>query len=127
MAKKEDNLIPAAHKLSVEEQSRGGKNSVIARRAKKDLKQALEILLEKEYTDRNGNTLSGTEAIATKLFEQAMKGNIKAFEMVRDTTGQKPIEKVMLTEVEQDVIDEVEAMVKDKRSQYGKHDKKRGS
>lgn len=111
MGKGTKNLIPQAHRLTVEEQSAGGKASVEARRRKKDLRQALEMLLEKEYTDKSGNTLTGTEVVSTKLFEQAMKGNIRAFETLRDTVGQKPVEKVMVAEVEQDIINEVEALV----------------
>lgn len=90
---------------------KGGIASGEARRRKRDLRQALELLLEKEYRDKNGNTITGAEAITAKLFEQAMKGNIKAFETLRDTIGQKPVEKVMIAEVDQDVIDEVERMV----------------
>lgn len=107
----EKNLIPQAHKLTVEEASKGGKASVKARREKKDLRLALEMLLEKEFTDINGNKATGAEAISTKLFEQAMKGNVKAFETIRSTVGQDPVQKVMVAEVEQDVIDEVERMV----------------
>lgn len=104
-------LIPQAHKLTVEEASKGGKASVKARREKKDLRLALEMLLERDFTDKNGNIASGAEAISTKLFEQAMKGNVKAFETIRSTVGQDPVQKVMVAEVEQDVIDEVERMV----------------
>lgn len=105
------NLIPGAHPLTVEEASKGGKESAKARAAKRDLRKALEILLEKDFTDKNGNVLTGAEAITARLFEQAMKGNVKAFETLRDTVGQKPVEKVMLAEVDQDVIDEVERAV----------------
>lgn len=107
----EQNLIPQAHKLTDEEVSRGGKASGEARRRKRDLRQALEMLLEKEYKNGKGETITGTEAVTAKLFEQAMKGNIKAFETLRDTVGQKPIEKVMIAEVDQAVIDEVEKAV----------------
>lgn len=105
------NLIPQAHELTVEEASKGGKASGEARRRKKDLRQALEMLLDKEYQQRNGDMITGTEAISAKLFEQAMKGNIKAFETIRDSVGQKPVEKVMIADVDQSVIDEVERMV----------------
>lgn len=90
----EQNLRPSEYKLSQEEAKKGGINSGKARRAKRDLRKALELLLEKDFKDKNGNTVSGTEALTTKLFEQAMKGNVKAFETIRDTVGQKPIEKV---------------------------------
>ena len=90
---------------------KGGVASGVSKRRKKDLRQALEELLDRKYTDKNGNKLTGTEAITAKLFEQAMKGNIKAFETIRSTVGQDPIQKVMIAEVEQNVIDEVERAV----------------
>lgn len=107
----EQNLKPSEYKLSQEEAKKGGIRSGEVRRAKRDLRQALEILLERDYKDKNGNTLSGTEAITAKLFEQAMKGNIRAFETIRSTVGQDPVQKIMVAEVDQDVIDEVERMV----------------
>lgn len=113
MARKEDNLVKGdeAHKLTVEEQSMGGKASAEARRRKRDLREALEMLLEKEFTDKNGVSKSGTEVITAKLFEQAAKGNVKAFETIRSTVGQDPVQKVMIAEVDQSVIDEVESAV----------------
>lgn len=107
----EQNLRPGEYKLTLEEQKKGGKASVEARRAKRDLRKALEMLLEKDFTDKTGKTVSGTEAITAKLFEQAMKGNIKAFETIRSTVGQDPVQKVQVAEVSQEVIDEVEKMV----------------
>lgn len=107
----EQNLRPGEYKLSQEEAKKGGKASGEARRAKRDLRLALEALLEKEWTDKSGNKLTGTEAITAKLFEQAMKGNIRAFETLRDTVGQKPVEKVMVADVDPAVIDEVEKAV----------------
>ena len=107
----EQNLHPGEYKLSQEEAKKGGIASGEARRAKRDLRKALEMLLEKEYSDDKGNKLTGTETITAKLFQQAMKGNIRAFETLRDTVGQKPVEKVMVSEVSQDVINEVEQAV----------------
>lgn len=111
----EKNLVKGAdaHKLTAEEASKGGKRSAEVRRQKRDLRRALEMLLEKEFKDKNGNVATGAEAITTKLFEKAMKGDVRAFETLRDTVGQKPIEKVMVAEVDQDVIDEVERAVLD--------------
>jgi len=109
----EQNLLKGedAHKLTVEEASKGGKASAEARRRKRDLRLALEMLLEKDFKDKSGNDITGTEAITAKLFEQAMKGNVKAFETIRATVGQDPVQKVMIAEVDQDVIDEVEKAV----------------
>ena len=110
---REDNLRPGEHKLTREEQSMGGKASAEARRKKRDLRLALEVLLEKDFTDKKGMTMSGTEIITAKLFEKATKGDVRAFETIRSTVGQDPVQKVMVSEVEQEVIDEVEAAVLD--------------
>lgn len=109
----EQNLRPGEYKLSVEEAKKGGKASAEARRAKRDLRKALEMLLEKDFTDKSGKTLTGTEAITAKLFEQAMKGNVKAFETIRATVGQDPVQKVQVAEVDPAVIAEVEKAVLD--------------
>ena len=107
----EQNLHPSEYELSQEEAKKGGIASGEARRKKRDLRLALEMLLEKDFKDKSGNTISGTEAVTAKLFEKAMKGDVRAFEMIRDTVGQKPVEKVMIAEVDQDIIDEVEKAV----------------
>ena len=107
----EQNLRPSEYKLTQEEQKKGGIASGEARRRKRDIRLALEALLEKEYTDKSGKVMTGVEAIALKQMEKAMKGDTRAFEVVRDTVGQKPIERVQVTEISQQDIDEVEEMV----------------
>ena len=93
------NLIPT-NKRSKEEAKRLGKKGGIAsgkaRREKKTLRQCLEILLEKTLKDKKGIEMSGAEAVSLKVFEKALKGDIRAFEVLRDTAGQKPVEKVQM-------------------------------
>lgn len=114
MAKKElegygfDERTPSEQRAIAKQ---GGIASGKARREKRDLRKCLEVLLEKEFTDKSGNTVSGAEALCAKLFEQGMRGNVKAFETIRGTAGQDPIQKVVVAEVEQDVIREVEEAV----------------
>ena len=114
----EQNLRPSEYKLSQEEAKKGGIASGEARRRKRDIRLALEALLEKEWKDKSGNVMSGTEAIALKQMEKAMKGDTRAFEIIRDTIGQKPIERVQITEIDQADIDEVEAMVLGAEEEY---------
>jgi uncharacterized cysteine cluster protein YcgN (CxxCxxCC family) len=38
---------------------------------------------------------------------------VKAFETLRDTCGQKPVEKVMVADVDQNVINDIESTVLD--------------
>ena len=107
----EDNLKPLTTEKAREIGSKGGINSGEARRSKSCTDLAMEALLEKQYKGKNGEILSGAEAIAIKQMEKALKGDAKAFELVRDSAGQKPVEKVMVAEVEQSVIDDVEKAV----------------
>ena len=110
----EQNLRPGEYKLSVEEAKKGGKASAEARRKKRDLRAALEVLLEREVADGNGGTITGAQALTARLYKEALKGNVKAFEVLRDTVGQKPVEKVVVADVDQSVIDEVEKAVFEK-------------
>ena len=96
----EQNLIPFTERSESEVRklnSKGGVNSGEARRRKRDIRLALEALLEKDITDRHGNVMSTAEAIAIKQIEKALKGDTKAFEVVRDSAGQKPSDKIDVT------------------------------
>lgn len=116
MARKEDNLIPQAHKITVEEASRGGKRSAEVRREKRDLRRALEVLLDKEYTDKkSGNVQTGAELLAFKQFQKALEGDTKAFEVVRDTAGQKPMERVNITANDDETIKEMQDFFSQKK------------
>lgn len=109
------NLKPNSERTAEEVREltrKAGKASGKARRDKKNLRLALEALLEKKTQDPDtGAKMTGAELITLKLYEQAVQGNVKAFEVLRDSIGQKPVEKVMLAEVDQSVIEEVENAV----------------
>ena len=90
---------------------KGGIASGEARRAKKSLREAMQVLMDADLTGKDGKTMTGTEAMAARAFQAALKGDWKAWELVRDTAGQKPVDRVMVADVEPSVIAEVEAMV----------------
>lgn len=77
---------------------------------KKSLRFALEALLSSDLVIE-GEEKSGAEAISLKLFEKAMNGDVRAFETIRATVGQDPVQKVMVADVDQATIEEVEAAV----------------
>jgi hypothetical protein len=116
MAKKNDNLDDKGFdKLTAKEQrkiaSMGGKASAEARRKKRDLRLAMEMLLEQDITGKDGTVKSGAEAIAVQQFKKALKGDSKAFEIIRDTSGQSVVQKIAVAEVDESVLKEVEDMV----------------
>ena len=101
----DDNLIPFNERTEEEQREiakKGGIASGEARRRKKDLRLALEALLEKEYNNGKGEKISGAELLAYKQFDKALKGDTRAFEVVRDTAGQKPVEKVEVAKIDKE-------------------------
>lgn len=84
----EDNLIPF-NELTEEKQReiarKGGIASGEARRRKKTLKEELIALLE---TNDNNNKIS------IAILNKALNGDIQAFTTIRDTIGEKPVDKV---------------------------------
>ena len=100
-----------AGEKQVEIARKAGKASGEAKRKKKLLKDCFDALLEMEFKNKDGKIATGSETLAMTVFQKAQRGDLKAFELVRDTAGQKPIDKVMLAEVDQKTIDEVESMV----------------
>lgn len=112
MANKEDNLKPFTSEQSREEAAKngakGGVASGEARRRKRDLKLAIQALLEADVKDkRTGEVMSGAEALAVAQYRKALKGDTKAFEVLRDTSGQKPVEKVEQVNIDGEYLDKV--------------------
>jgi hypothetical protein len=115
MARNDDNLKPLSTEKAREIGSKGGKASVEARRKKRDLRLALEALLESDVKkkDLSGKeqNMSVAEAMSLEQVRKALKGDSKAYEIVRDSCGQKPVDKIQVAEVDADVISEVEKAV----------------
>ena len=101
----EKNLIPNSERSPKEVRENGKKGGIAsgeARRKRKTLKEELLLMLSDGETQ---------QSVTFALIEKAMSGDTKAFEVIRDTIGEKPIDKVMIADVEPSVIAEVEAMV----------------
>ena len=106
------NLIPASKRSKDEAKElgrKGGKKSGENRRKRKTLKEELLALLSSGDTQNK---------LSLALIQEALNGNnagsvTRAFEVIRDTIGEKPVEKVVVAEVDQSIIDEVEKMVND--------------
>lgn len=117
------NLIPGGYKLSLEEASRGGKASGEARRAKADLRKVIQTWLESEATtNKNGEPMTGAELMAMVAVKEMSKGSARHWELLRDTAGYKPVDKIMVADVDQDVINAVESEVKEALGADGEED-----
>jgi hypothetical protein len=74
--------------------AKGGIASGEAKRARKTLREELLMLLSDDVTDKNGNKIQAQAAMSAAILKQALTGNTKAFEIIRDTIGEKPVDKV---------------------------------
>lgn len=84
----EQNLKPVRTKEEARERGRkGGIASGKARRERKTLKEELLALLQSGDTQKN---------ISLAMIQQALNGNTKAFEVIRDTVGEKPVDALKL-------------------------------
>lgn len=91
---------------------RGGIKSGQARREKTDFKKKCQLWMETEVTkDKNGNPVTGADLMIAVAGKEIKNGSSKFWELMRDTAGFKPIDKVMVADVDQAVIEEVEAAV----------------
>ena len=115
-----DNLIPF-DKLTEEEQrkiaSKGGKASVEARKKKKNMKEALQLLLSldvkslkvREQLKALGieeNDMNNEMALMVSMLNKALKGDKGCAEFIRDTSGQKPVEIQEVREVPK-IVDDI--------------------
>ncbi len=77
----DENLKPIRSENEAREKGKkGGIKSGKKRRERKQLKEELILLLEYKDTQKK---------ITTALINKAIKGDIKAFEVIRDTIGEK--------------------------------------
>lgn len=74
----EQNLKPGAHKLTVDEQSKGGKKSAIVRGFRKTVDRFV-----KEHPEM-------IEEIVENLVSKALEGDLKATELLIELAGESP-------------------------------------
>ena len=110
----EKNLIPNSERSPREVRENGKKGGIAsgeARRKRKTLKEELLLMLS------DGDI---QEKISIALINEAIKGNnagsvTKAFEVIRDTIGERPVEKVQATQTVVDMsafsTEEIKAML----------------
>lgn len=86
---------------------KGGKASVEARREKKKLRQLVEAFGELPAPEKVRKVLqelgvsenemrTNDMAIVVGLFQKAIKGDVSAFNAIRDIRGEKPVEEAKL-------------------------------
>lgn len=106
----EQNLRAPTTAEARERGRKGGKASAAKRAERKTFREGLLLLLNEPLKDKTGQTTDKTtqDAIIAGLVKRAINGDTRAFEMIRDTIGEKPIEKVAMTTPDADIITDTE-------------------
>lgn len=87
-----ENLKPNSERTPSERKElakKAGQASGRKRRERKALKEELLLLLSKGQMQKK---------ISVALIGKALKGDVKAFEVIRDTIGEKPVDKQLTVE-----------------------------
>lgn len=101
----EQNLKPLTTKKAREIGKKGGIASGKKRREQKTLKEELLLLLAEGDTQKK---------ISIAVIKKALEGDLKAFEVIRDTTGQKCVEKVEISQTVDESVKEIEKYMRSK-------------
>ena len=102
----EQNLKPIRTKSEARERGRkGGKASAKKRQQNKTFKEIINKFLDGQVSDERlkqqmiefgfaDKEVSNKSCAVFALWKETIKGNTKAFELMRDTIGEKPIEQI---------------------------------
>lgn len=97
----EENLIPFDSNQSREQAKKNGRKGGIksgqVKRERKTMKEMLNYLLQQDIIDKKGNKKNTLEAVMVAQIREALKGNTKAIQFIRDTIGEMPIAKQEIT------------------------------
>lgn len=103
-----NNLIPQAHVLTVEEQSKGGKKSGEVRREKKTFQELAETLMSmpmkngkctdidkiKSFADFKGKNPTIKLSMLIAVMQKGLKGDLRAVELILAILGENPSIKI---------------------------------
>lgn len=101
----EQNLRPPTTEEARERGRKGGKASAKKRQQNKTFKEIISKFLDGQVSDERlkqqmidfgfvDKEVSNKSCAVFALWKEAIKGNTKAFELLRDTIGEKPIEQI---------------------------------
>lgn len=107
-----DQLPGQRFGTSDERAREAGRRSGEARREKGDLRRLCQLWMNEEVgTDKDGQKITGGQMMVRVAVKEVAKGNPRFWELLRDTAGFKPVDKVVVAEIDPGIIDEVESIV----------------
>ena len=82
--------------------------SIAVQAERRTFREGLLLLLQEPLRDKSGNVSDKTtqDAIIAGVVKRAMAGDTRAFELIRDTIGEKPAENVKVSTGDFSALDE---------------------
>lgn len=86
----------------------GGRKSQKKAKERKTLREdLLRVLMNMDIPDAdNGQMVPVQEALSVSLIKSALNGNVRAYEIIRDTIGEKPVENLNIVSSDFTALDE---------------------
>jgi hypothetical protein len=106
-----ENLIPNDQRTPSQRREnarKAGKASGEARRKRKAMREAFDILLSRQY---GSNGSDGVEVLAAKVFQKALDGDMKAVTFIRDTVGEMPVQKIETVTIAPETYERVQSVL----------------
>ena len=75
------------------------------------MREAFDELLSREFTDKEGNTTDGVTALVTRVYQKALKGDMRAVQFIRDTVGEMPVQRVEVDTIDPQARERVERIL----------------
>lgn len=129
----EENLKPIQSESEARKKgSKGGKASGKKRREKKAIRESFEAILSmplkdgdktdvediQNYASMKGKNVTVQDAINIAVLQKAMKGDVRAAEYIRDTIGQRPVEKLEIGQIKDVAIKEMEEYFEQQKKEH---------
>lgn len=110
---KGNSKLPGKPFGTTDERAReAGRKSGESRREKGDLRKICQVFIESEVCkDESGEPITGGQLMLLEAVKGIKRGNPRFWELLRDTAGFKPADKVIVADVDPEVIADVEQMV----------------
>lgn len=103
----DENLVPQAHVLTVEEQSKGGRASVQSRREKKAMREHLEAALQMPHYELDGTRTTKGAAVTAALVERAISGDVSAARLIFGYVDGLPVVRAEVEPIAAEVYERV--------------------
>ena len=84
----------------------GGRNSQKKAKERKTLREDLLAVLTNMEIPQKGKNIPVQEALSLSLIKAALNGNVRAYETIRDTVGEKPVDNVSIAVSDYSALDD---------------------